>query len=158
MRGGHNVLSKTDHESKGNFRPSRHANRIESKVKATDSIPECPPNYGKKEKEFWIKTCEGLRTMGILQTIDVDQIELYVTNWFLWKTTSKDLMENGIMITVETEKGVRQIKNPAEVIMRNCERTLIALGDKFGFNPRARMGIKTDPQEEKDPFSAFLSN
>lgn len=156
MRGGQNIVSIEDHKAKGNYRPSRHKNRVETIVKGADTIPEPPDNYDKKHKEFWVKTCESLKTLGLLQTVDTDQINVYVINWFLWRDASDSLIEDGFVITVETEKGVRQIKNPAEIVMRNSERTLITLGDKFGFNPRARMGIKTDPQEEKDPFADFL--
>jgi len=96
----------------------------------------------------------------LLQTVDTDQINVYVINWFIWRNASDSLIKDGFMITVETEKGVRQIKNPAEIVMRNSERTLITLGDKFGFNPRARMGIKTEAKEkdDKDPLDFIFDN
>lgn len=160
MRGGQNILSKEDHKAKGNYRPSRHANRVETIAKPLEKLPDPPAHFDKKHKEFWIKTCKGIHEMGVLNQVDVEQIELYVLNWFVWQDASRSLIKDGIMITVETEKGIRQIKNPAEIVMRNSERTLMALGDKFGFSPRARMGIKTEPkkEEDQDPLSFIFEN
>jgi hypothetical protein len=42
--------------------------------------------------------------------------------------------------------------------MNDALKITLQIADKCGFNPRARMGIKTDPQEDKDPFAEFLNN
>lgn len=140
----------------GTFRSDRHGNRVESISKPMQTLPKAPAYFDKKHKEFWEKTCNGIYEMGVLNQVDIEQIELYVLNWFIWKDASQSLINEGIMISVETEKGIRQIKNPAEIVMRNSERTLMALGDKFGFSPRARMGIKTEQKKDIDPFEMFL--
>lgn len=156
MRGGHNIKPGAELQKDGTFREDRHGNRVESISKPLQNLPDPPAYFDKKHKDFWTKTCKGIHEMGILNQVDVEDIEIYVINWFIWKDASQSLIKEGIMITVETEKGIRQIKNPAEIVMRNSERTIIAIGDKFGFNPRARMGIKTEQKKDIDPFEMFL--
>lgn len=156
--GGHNVKSVKDHKDKGNYRPSRHGARAETKVTLSKQVPNPPKNYDKRHADLWRTVCKEMHDMGVLADVDIRVVEQYVDNFILWQEATKDVQEQGFMITVETQKGVTQVKNPAIAVMNDAFKVTMNIADKCGFHPRARMGIKTEPQEEKDPFADFINN
>lgn len=156
--GGHNIKSVKDHKDKGNHRPSRHANRLESIASVIKSAPKPPAYFDKRHVKLWETTCKHVFDLGVLSEPDTQLIEVYVRHFILWQDASADVSENGFMITVETAKGIAQVRNPAIAVMNESARLINQIADKFGFSPRARMGIKTEPPEEEDPLANLLNN
>lgn len=154
-RGGSNVKSVAEHKEKGNYRPSRHENRAENQVKLVSHIPEPPSKYDKKHRQKWDEVCKNLYELGALSTADLDAVAKYVEAWFLSESAWDEIQAGGI--TVTTDKGAR-MKNPAINAYNEAAAILIRLGDKFGFSPKSRMGLKTEPRKPEDPLEAFLNN
>ena len=149
--GGHNVKSKKHHEAMGNARPSRHNDRVENNVKVLDSIPKAPEYFDKRHRDKWESTCKKVFRMGILAEADLDLLEVYVLHWFIHQDAAKDIILN-------KSKDSEGKKNPSVLIAQDSARMINQIGDKFGMNSRARMGIKVDPQKPEDPFAKFLNN
>jgi P27 family predicted phage terminase small subunit len=147
-----------DHKDKGNYRPSRHANRLEGVASVVKSAPNPPGYFDKRHRELWQTVCKYVFDLGVLAEADTQLIEVYVKHFILWKDAMEDVSTNGFMITVETSKGVAQVRNPAIAVMNESARLINQIADKFGFSPRARMGIKTEPKEEEDPLAELFKN
>ncbi len=155
--GGENIKSAKEHKAKGNYRPSRHAGRLENAVKVVASPPKPPKHFDKRHKDLWETCCQDVFNLGVLVEPDVHLIEMFVSNWFLWQDAIKSVQDEGYTITVEAGEFMRQIPNPAIRIMTESSKVCNQIADKFGFSPRARMGIKTQERPPEDPFAAFLN-
>jgi P27 family predicted phage terminase small subunit len=148
--GGENIKPISEHKAKGNYRPSRHENRIQEISKVVESIPKAPKHFDKRHSDKWQEVCKNLYDFTILKTADLDTIEKYVVNWFISHDAWMEIQRDGI-----TQDGR---KHPAINVMNDAQKVVISIGSLFGFNPRARMGIKTEEKKAVDPFAKFLNN
>ena len=142
--------SKDEHKAVGNFRPSRHENRIQEVSKVVESIPKAPKHFDKRHAEKWVEVCKNLFDLTILKTVDLDLVEKYVVNWFVSHDAWLQIQKEGF-----TQDGKR---HPAINVMNDAQKVVITVGSLFGFNPRSRMGIKTEEKKAVDPFEQFLTN
>lgn len=145
------AVATKEHKDKGNFRPSRHKERVENKVKVLESIPEPPEYFDKRHKDKWTTVCKRVSGMGILAEADLDLLEVYVLHWFIHQDAAKDIIKTG-------SKDDEGKKNPSVLIANDSARIINQIGDKFGMSSRARMGIKTQETKPEDPFAKFLNN
>lgn len=152
--GGHNVKSASQLKKEGTYRKDRHSYRIEGGATVLNSIPDPPAHFDKRHREKWHDVCWKVYNLGILTEQDIDLIEQYVCNWLMWKDAAAEVAKTGITFS----DGDRIIKNPAFSVMQETGKVVSQIGALFGFSPRARMGIKTEPPEEKDPFADFINN
>jgi P27 family predicted phage terminase small subunit len=148
--GGHNVKSKKHHEAMGNTRPSRHGNRLDGISKVVESIPKAPQHFDKRHSDKWQEVCKNLFDLTILKISYLDVIEKYVVNWFISHDAWVEIQRDGVTLDGK--------KHPAINVMNDAQKVVISISSLFGFNPRANMGIKTDPQKPEDPFAKFLNN
>jgi len=142
--------SKEEHKAKGNYRPVRHENRIQEVSKVVESIPKAPKHFDKRHADKWQEVCKNLYDLTILKTVDLDLVEKYVVNWFVSHDAWMEIQREGF-----TQDGK---KHPAINVMNDAQKVVISVGSLFGFNPRARMGIKTEEKKPVDPFEEFLTN
>lgn len=153
--GGQNVKSTAEHKAKGNFRPSRHANRAEHAAKVVETIPKPPDNFDKRHKDKWSEVCGRVFDLGALTESDLDALALYVKQWFVASDAWDDIQSGGITLT--SDKG-HVYANPAVKIYNEASEKVLKIGDKFGFTPKSRMGLKVEPKAPEDPMAAFLNN
>lgn len=157
--GGHNIKSVVDHKAKGNYQPVRHDGRAETKAKLLKTIPKAPEYFTERERKLWEIVCQDIFDLGILSAPDVRMVEMYVSHWFLWRDAVDDITKNGVSVVVESDKGSSTIRNPYIQVMNESSKIVTQIADKFGFSPRARMGIKvSDPEGAVDPASKFFDN
>ena len=152
MRGGHNVKSAADLKRSGTFRKDRHGNRVESAAKPMQYLPEAPPHFDKRHVSAWNTVCGNVKALGILTEQDLSLMEVYVVFVLIWQDAAAEVQKRGITFT----DGDRVIKNPAFVIMTEAAKMTNQIGAQFGFSPKSRMSIKTEPQEPEDPFAQFF--
>ena len=153
-----------EHKEKGNYRPSRHANRAEEKVKTLKEIPEPPSYFDSKHRKKWAEVCGRVYDIDSLTDNDLDSLETYVKYWFIGKAAWEDIQKNGMTIEIckESKDGVVYVasvtRNPSILTMNEAATITERISDKFGGNPRSRMVIKTTPQDAKkvDPLD-FLN-
>lgn len=148
--GGHNIKTESERKASGFTRPSRHSNRIQEVSKVVESIPKAPRHFDKRHADKWAEVCKNLYDLTILKTVDLDLVEKYVVNWFVSHDAWMEIQREGI-----TQDGR---KHPAINVMNDAQKVVISVGSLFGFNPRARMGIKTEEKKKVDPFEQFLTN
>lgn len=118
-----------------------------------ETIPDAPEYFDGRHRKEWAKCCKFVFELGILIEPDTYLIESFVVNWFIWKDAAAEVRRVGI--TIETEKGV--IKNPAVNVMNEAARNVTQIAALFGFSPRARMSIKTEPKPPEDKLGNFLN-
>ena len=150
--------STREHKEKGNYRPSRHGSRAEGKLRVLQTIPDPPEHFAERERNLWERACKDVFEMGILANPDIQLLEMYVTHWFLWQDSVKDINENGLTKEFAVGEKVTVIRNPSIQVMNESSKIVNQISDKFGFSPRARMGIKTQETKPEDPFAKFLEN
>jgi P27 family predicted phage terminase small subunit len=152
MRGGHNIKTADEHKKTGTFQPVRHKNRMESHIEPTE-IPAKPPEYfDKRHREKWLEVRGHIVRIGTYDIADMDLIEMYVCAWFVYKAALIETMNP----PSETEKEKRIFKTPT-VAMNDAWKIVSSISDRFGFNPRARMGIKIAPKDEHKNQVSILS-
>lgn len=156
-RGGHNAKPAKEHEAKGNFRPGRHANRAEERVKVLKEIPNAPSYFDAKHRKKWAEVCQRIYDIDSLTENDLDSLETYVKFWFIGKAAWDDIQANGL--TMINDKGAVS-RNPSILTMNEAHQITERIADKFGGNPRSRMVIKTTKQDVKaeDPLSFLTQN
>lgn len=153
--GGQNIKSIKDHKSKGNYRPSRHANRAEGVVKIVETIPKPPDKFDKRHRDKWVDVCTKVYEIGALTESDIDALKLYVEQWFIAVDSWAEISAGGI--TLINDKGTIYA-NPAIKVYNEASEKVLRIGDKFGFTPKSRMSIKVEPKTPEDPLSKFLEN
>lgn len=141
------IKSADEHKKSGTYKPSRHANRVQEFEKPLETVPNPPADFDQRHSKKWEEVCKNLHNLRILFDQDLDVIEVYVRNWFIWVDASNEVSSAGI--TFVDENG-RVSKNPAFVVMQDAGRVITQIGALIGYSPRARMGIKvTDTTKEK---------
>lgn len=141
-----------DLKAAGTLRADRHANRLESVANPAKAIPQPPAYFDERHRKEWSKCCKDIFALGVLTDPDSYLIEVFVTHWFIWLDAAADVRKNGIVI--ESKKG--KVKNPAILIMNDAAKIVNQIAALFGFSPRARMGIKTEPKKEVDPVEELI--
>ena len=141
MRGIHLAKSVEDHKKNGTYKPSRHANRAETLVKPLETLPNPPAHFTGRHSEKWSEVCQNIKDIGILGKNDLDLIEVYVSNWFIWVDATAEVASTGITFVDENGKVT---KNPAFAIMQESGKVVTQIGALIGYSPRARMGIKVN--------------
>lgn len=132
------------------FKKHRHANRLELKALPANTAPDCPGDYDAEHRAKWVEVCGHLVDFKILHRQDYDSIDTYVRLSFIAKKA---------LAAYIAEPLINDRVNPAWRVYTDAEKSLSMLRDKFGFNPRARQGIKVeDPKEiPNDPFADFFN-
>lgn len=133
------IKSAEDHKKAGTYKPSRHANRIQEMENPLEVVPNPPADFDKRHSDKWLEVCKNLQKLRILFDQDLDVVEIYVRNWFIWIDASKEVSSTGITFVDENGKVS---KNPAFGVMQEAGKVVTQIGALIGYSPRARMGIK----------------
>jgi P27 family predicted phage terminase small subunit len=112
-----------------------------------------PPAYfGVLAKECWRKIVPFLESTNKVERIDAHLIEMYCTNYEIYRNAYDDVKENQIQTpiykTIQNAAGeaigqdfIGYKKNPATDIMRNASVQLSAIGGQLGLSPKARQDL-----------------
>jgi len=120
-----------------------------------------PPAWFDKDHKKKFDAVVGILTKeGAFPATDYDLVCAYVENWMMARRAYSELLSAGMTIPKETATGVVYVTNPAFRQYQDCTKIIVQISDKFGFNPRARMGIKEDKTKENevDPFADLLKD
>lgn len=140
---GRPAKTKAELKANGTYRPAYHANRLE--VAPVVEIPPPPAAFDREHKEKWVEVCGLLMDAGILAAADADAVRVYVEATITARRTYAIMQKDGFVLDGR--------KHPAHMVYAEAIKTMRAIFDQFGFTPRARMGIKTEPKkrESDDP-------
>lgn len=148
MRGGHNAKPISEKKQSGTYRPSRDAGRM-SDIDKKKNYPTCPSYFDNRHREKWNEVISLTKASGVCDEIDADSLALYVQSYWAMIDAYLDFNENGLTLWVDTGKGGKKpMTNPAYSQWLSASKVVQQVGDKFGFSPRARMGIKVSPVDE----------
>lgn len=164
-RGGHNIKPQAEKKLNGTYKPSRDAGRMEESTRHLETIPPPPLHFDARQIAKWDECCKLMKEAGVLASMDLDAICMYVENWFMAADAYEDLRDNGMTVWVEKYnkegklESKRPMTNPAFRQYQDCQKVLNPLMQQFGFTPKARMAIKLSaPKQKKEsPILALLS-
>ena len=135
-----------------------------------------PPDFfGRLASECWRKVVPFLDATNKVNRIDVHLVEMYCTNYEIYRQAYADVQENGIQTpiykSVQNQMGAKIgedfvgfKKNPAVDIMKNANIQLTSIGLQLGLSPKARqelMAIVSEDKNEKttaELMKEFLGN
>ena len=154
--GGHNRKTTEQHKAQGTYIPSRHSDRLENSVDSIDvtELPAPPQELSDEEKKYFNRAANGMANLGVLADVDLEFLTTYA------KLEAKmELYENewrAKPIPVLKDGKIERV-NPLIKIMDDTRKQLMVFYDKMGFNPKARMTIKTQKKEKpKDPAALLM--
>lgn len=139
-------------------------------------LPKDPPKFfGAVAGECYRKIVPFLESTNKVNRIDVHLVEMYCTNYEIYRQAYADVQENGIQTpiykSVQNQMGAKIgedfvgfKKNPAVDIMKNANIQLTSIGLQLGLSPKARqelMAIVSEDKNEKttaELMKEFLGN
>lgn len=121
--------------------------------------PHAPKELAGLAKREWDRVAKMLHDVGLLTTVDRAALASYCIAWQRLVEAEEDLTENGLVISVATEHGVKRIKNPAWSIQKEAMGEIRAWASEFGMTPSSRGKIQIpgaeDPESEADPYDEW---
>lgn len=109
-------------------------------------IPKAPDYLDDIAKSQWKAHIKQLIERGDIQDADLIHLEMYCTNYSLYRAEVKDLSERGFSIT--NSQGT-EARNPALTAKADAEKIMIKMSALLGFDPVSRRKTPIDT-EEKD--------
>lgn len=136
-------------------------------AKRTYSTPNglrnTPPDYmGRQAKVTWRKMVTALGKVKAIKESDSDLIELYATNYEIYREAYKHLQEKGSVreswepvinpITGKTEGEVFRgyKRNPSTAIMNDAVKQLTKIGSELGLSPKGRRELLKNIDNDDD--------
>ena len=122
-----------------------------------------PPDFfGRLASECWRKVVPFLDATNKVNRIDVHLVEMYCTNYEIYREAYLDIRENGIQQTLTKpiqaqgsgeilgEQFLGYKKNPAVATMKDANTQLLAIGTALGLSPKARQELMAIASEDKN--------
>lgn len=127
-----------------------------------------PAHLSKLAGETWRKIVPFLIDTGRVERIDTSLVELYCTQYDIYRQAYADVCEHGVQSpiykTVQNQMGekigndfVGYKKNPAVATMKDATNQLTAIGVQLGLSPKGRQELMQIASHEKkdDTISAM---
>lgn len=112
------------------------------------TLPRPPAHLSDDEKAKWRSLVRELYPLGLVTSIDVDQLAVYCVVWVRWVKAEKLVREKGEII--KTAAG-NIIQNPYLSIANRALEHLSKLGAEFGMTPSSRSRVRTEmPNDEHE--------
>jgi P27 family predicted phage terminase small subunit len=113
-----------------------------------------PPHLSKEEKQYFINFCSVASEHKFLIALDVTLIELYVCSYVRWRKCNEELKKQELVI--KSRSGYSQ-RNTLYTIIKEEEKTMMSISDRFGLSPAARTKIHLlQTNSEPDAFDKLL--
>jgi P27 family predicted phage terminase small subunit len=129
----------------------RALNRAEPQPKAVQPRP--PAYLSEEEKRKWKLLAKQLYSLGLITTLDLDQLSMYCVLWIRWVKAEKMVREKGEII--KTAAG-NIIQNPYLSIANRSLEQLSKLGAEFGMTPSSRSRVKADVPDVEHELERML--
>lgn len=135
----------------------RAVNTREPKPAVSKRLPQPPSHLGKLAKQEWRRIVPELHRLGMLTSIDRNELARYCELWARWREANDVVVDQGMTFT--TDKGY-VCQRPEMTLSLRLSAELRRLADAFGLNPSARSRIDVRPPSEAktDPDEDFLFN
>ena len=131
----------------------RPLNKNEPKPKS--NLIECP-DYLKKDKlafNEWQRIVPELYLLGLLTKIDRTALELYCSQYSIYRQALKTINEDGL-ITTNIRQGDKA--NPTVAIAREAAKIIKSICVEFGLTPSSRSRISLPSESIDDEFERLL--
>jgi P27 family predicted phage terminase small subunit len=90
-----------------------------------------------------------LKDKGVYDAVDDLLIDELLYSMELCDMAKADIKENGVTIT---RNGIEGVANPAVTTYLNASKQIINISNKLNLDPRARVQMKLNVNEESDGF------
>jgi phage terminase small subunit len=128
--------SLKDHQMSGTFRKDRHEGRNELEWTKLEDAPEPPDYFDEHAREAWGLITKELLERNDLCTVYLSQLEQYCYNVCLAKRATTHLDK-----ALTTPSQANPAVSPYFRIYTQACKTIMDIGDKFGFNSKSKLSI-----------------
>lgn len=137
---------KTDEQKKleGTFRKDR-SSAGSLTFTSVSKIPPAPEGFDDVAKAVWQTICTELIKLGIMQSIDIFNIQIICNEMSIYWKCMKQM---GNMYTVDTGTGSTKV-NPLYTTASQALNNANRLAAQYGFTPTARMKLKMGATDNK---------
>ena len=114
------------------------------------------PQYLKPDKiayAEWNRIVPELYKLGLLTNIDRAALELYCSQYAIYRKAYKDVVDDGL-ITTNIRNGAKA--NPAAAIAREAAKVIKAICVEFGLTPSSRARISVPGETIEDELEKLL--
>ena len=139
------------HKANGSYRSDRHRPMPLSPGKP----PRAPAWLSEMAKGKWRAAARLLADVGLLTPLDLDALAAYCETWAAWRKAVETIEREGATFT--SSAGLVK-RHPAVAIAAQAGRDLLAWAERLGLTPAARLRMRVEPPEEKDPLEALLNS
>lgn len=138
--------SNNEHIQAGTFRKDRHSLKPETtEWRKLNNIPDAPIYFDDYAREAWQLITQELLNRGDLCEVYLGQLEQYAYSLSLAQRAAKELNT-----TMTTASKANPAVSPFFRIYSQACKTVMDIGDKFGFNSRSKLSI---PAADSNPFA-----
>lgn len=120
----------------------------ENEPEPTLAIPDRPACLKGEAAAKWDELTAELFDLGLLTTIDGEQLAIYCLAWADWLECVEDLRERGKRIKAGNGQ---ECLNPSWKIKADAERTIYRISGLFGCDPSSRARLFGDTGGGKPP-------
>lgn len=125
-----------------------------------------PDHLGRLGKSMWRRIVPLLEGNSNVRRIDANLVELYCSQYEIYRTALKEIQENGITIRIEktvispTGKiGGKDVisyrRNPATAVLTDATSQLTKIGAELGLSPKSRAALlESQPEPVKNTNTA----
>lgn len=137
---------KTDEQKKreGTFRKDR-ATPEAAQFSAISKIPNPPDFFDDVGKNVWNTICGELINIGIMQSIDIYQIEMICNELSIYWKCINEMNGNMIISTGTGSEKVNPLYTAANAALNNFNK----MCKDYGFTPTARMKLRINAESKK---------
>lgn len=103
----------------------------------------------------WNRIVPELYKLGLLTTVDQAALELYCSQYSIYRQALKDISNEGSLTTSNIRNGEKAL--PQVAIAREAAKTIKALCVEFGLTPSSRSRISIPGENPDDEMEKLLS-
>lgn len=127
---------------RGTYREDRDGGKV-TVPDAIKTVPVSPEGYTDETKDMWYKICSTLISVGLLQDIGLNQIEIYCDQYEIYRDAKLKVKDKGSVIKITSRNGQSVVKrNPYIDVMGSAFVIMNQISDRFGFSPLSQSRIK----------------
>lgn len=129
------------------------ANGIE--FSKTTQIPSAPPHLNTEGQMMWSKLVKELINTKILCDVDLNALDIMVTNLMTYRQACEQLIDKPLVIVTRGRERI----NPLLKVREKSSAMIIKCCAHFGFTPAMRMRLmhEINPQsDDNDPVAVLL--
>lgn len=144
-------MDEAQAQVRGTLKAKELSDKKAKKADFVSEMPPKPPNLTTAASNYWDEIVPQLHEAGIVTKLDVAALHVLCENYVSWQNAAAMVNRNKNSALIMTDSGTTK-ESPEFKIMRQCEKRLTAMLEKFGMDPSGRKKVvKVEPGKSNKP-------